>query len=159
MPKLCRHIRLLFSFLDLITIHEPPTSIICNKTNSDSIKIVKNAEGQLYLLSVNELLAIEVDEEREPRLDFLGTLLQFEEKPLDVQIENWQNMTIIVLKLPTSLHVYVTKNDQRGVRLEPLQKISIHSSADRYILFKNKDDIFLVTYWIKEDVLDANELT
>lgn len=143
----------------MITIHEPPTSIICNKTNSDAIKIVNNAEGLLYLLSANELLAIEVNEMKEPHLEFLGTLLQFEENPLEVQIENWQNMTFVVLKLSTSLHVYVTKNDQRAMSLEPIQKISTHSSIDRYILFKNKNDLYLVTYWIKEDVLDANELT
>lgn len=86
-------------------------------------------------------------------------MLQFEEKPIEVQIENWQNMTFVILKLSSSLHVYVTKNDQRAVSLEPIQKISTHSITDRYILFKNKNDLYLVTYWIKDDTLDANELT
>lgn len=143
----------------MVTIHKPPTSLICNKTVPETIKIVKNAEGLLYILSVNELLAIEVNERKEPHLEFLGTLLQFEEKPIEVQIENWQNMTFVILKLSSSLHVYVTKNDQRAVSLEPIQKISTHSITDRYILFKNKNDLYLVTYWIKDDTLDANELT
>lgn len=121
------------------------------------MRIFKKAEGYLYILSANELLAINVNDKKDAQLHFVGTLLQFEEPVLEIQIEDWQNMIVIILKMSNSLHVYLTKNDFRApMKLEPIQKINTNSPSDLFALFKNRKDLFLVTYGLKSEA--ANEL-
>lgn len=91
-------------------------------------------------------------------MHFIGRFVEFEEPVLEIQIEQWQNMIVIILKMSKSLHVYLTKNDFSTVMdLDPIQKIDINSPSDRYMLFKNRKDLFMVTYGIKSEA--ANELT
>lgn len=133
-------------------------SIICNKTNTDEIKVFKNAEGFVFLLSQNELLAIDINAKKEAQLHFVGTLQQIDEKVLDMQVENWQSMIVVALRTATSLQIYVTKSDFRvEENLEPTEKIKINSESDRFAMFRSGEDLFLVTYGINGDT--ANELT
>lgn len=145
------------SISEIITLAQQPTSIFCNHTNTDAIKLFKKAEGFLYLLSANELLAIDVDEDNDAKLHFVGTLLQVEDSIQEVQIEHWQKMIVIVLRLASSLHVYLTKEDFRVAHnLEPIQKINTNSASDRFVLFKKNKELLLVTYGIKSE--SENEL-
>lgn len=142
--------------LDVIKIKSQPTRITCNQTNTD-LKIFKKAEGFLYVLSSHELLAVDVDEQKVAQIHFVGRFKKLEEPVLEIQIEQWQNMLVVVLKMVTSLHVFLTKNDFTSVvSFEPIQKININSPSDRFVLFKNRKDLFLVTYGIKSE--SANEL-
>lgn len=112
------------------------------------------------MLSANELLAIDVSKNNEARLFFVGTLLQMNEPAVEIQIQNWHTMIVIVLRTTTSLQVYLTKNDfytAEPTSLEPIQKINTNlSPADRFVLFRNDDDLLLVTYDIKTET--ANQL-
>lgn len=141
---------------DVISLHRPPTSISCNQTDTDKIKLFTKAEDFLYLLSDQELLAIHLDKKREIQVHLIGTLQGFEGPALEIQIENWQNIIVIVLKTANSLHIY-TRSRSFGTETnaEPIQKIKTISDADRFVLFKTGEEVMLVTYEVKSD--SANE--
>jgi hypothetical protein len=93
------------------------------------------------------------------RYFFVGTLEQVNEPVLEIQVADWQNMIIVVLKMPKTLHVYLTKKDfqkEEGLTLDPVQKIDTSTTADRFALFKNGEELLLVSYVIKNEA--ANEL-
>lgn len=141
---------------DIITLRDPPVSIVCNKTDTGSIQVIKNSAGLLYLLSEDELLAIEI-QSREAHLRFVGTLLHLDGPVLEVQVENWENVIVIVVRTAQSLQVYLTKNDfSVSVSLEAIQKINTYTQSDRFVLFGNGKELLMVTYNIRSDA--DNEL-
>lgn len=140
----------------MLRLHCPPSSISCNRTDSTKIKAIKNVGGSLYLLSANELLSVEVDEANDPRLRFIGTLLKLDAAVLDVQIELWLDLMVIVVQQENSLSVYITSSDSQGSNIDPIQTLSTNSVSDRFILSNNGKDLFLVIYGIKKG--GANEL-
>lgn len=74
---------------------------------------------------------------------------------LEMSVGDWEGMLVVVLRFPTSLHVYVTKKIQSGPRtLEAVQKIKISSSADRIVLLKSDNELFLVTQIGKNNVAE-----
>lgn len=97
-----------------------------------------------------------VNAKDEARLNFIGTLLQLDGDVLEIWVEDWQSMKVIILKFARSLHVYLTSKDNQVESLEPVQKLAINSPSDRFILLKNATDLFLVTYKTKNEA--ANEL-
>lgn len=91
------------------------------------------------------MLAIDINQNKEAQMYFIATLLQIEENVLEVQVENWQNVIVIVLRMENVLQIYLTKNDfQVAVNLEPIQRIKIGSSLDRFVLFNRKQTLSLV---------------
>lgn len=138
-------------------LNHPPLSITCNRTDSSKLKVIRNVDGSLYLLSENELLSVEVDEEaKNPSLHFIGTLLKVDFAVLDVQIELWLDLMVIVVQQENSLSVYITSSASNGLNIEPVQTISTNSVADRFIMSNNGKNLFLFVYGIKND--GANEL-
>jgi hypothetical protein len=150
--KIC----ILLVFLDIINLREPPLSLQCNKTNTDEIRIIRNTDGFIYMLSVDELLAISVGKNKELQMHFVGTLLQIEQPIEEVKIENWQNFIIVVVRMAKMLQIYLTQNDFRGDFIEPIQKINVNSASNRFVMFRKGEDVFLVTYEIKMEA--SNEL-
>jgi len=141
---------------DIIKLIEPPTSIMCNKTNTSAINFVKGTDDFLYLLSVNELLAIEIEGQKRAKLHFVGTLLEISDTIKEVQIKNWQNMIIVVLKLPEVLQIYSTKRDFSAPEdLKPIQRINVNSASDQFELLRNGEDLFMTIYEINNS--SANE--
>lgn len=109
------------------------------------------------MVSENELLGINVNDKRKPELFFVGTLLQLTDPVLQIQVESWKNMIVIIVRTSSSLYVYHTeKNFAVAVDLEPIQKISTNSPTDKMVAFRNGDDLILVIYNIKKD--SDNEL-
>jgi hypothetical protein len=146
-----------FLIADVISLERPPSSILCNRTNTDKIKLFTKSEGFLYLLSDDELLAINVNGKRDILIQLVGTLLKFDAPALEIQIENWKNLVVVVLKTASSLHVYMKSNDApSGINLEPIQKIKTISDADQFVLFQSGEELMLVTYEVKTE--SANEL-
>lgn len=108
------------------------------------------------MLSSDELLAVDINVKGEPRLNFIGSLMQLDGIVLEFRVEDWQSMKVIVLKFARSLHVHLTSKDFQAKSLEPIQKISLNSPSDRFVLLNNAENLFLVTYGIKNE--SANEL-
>lgn len=134
---------------DIITFREPLLSLQCNKTNTDKIKIIRSSNDFLYLLSVDELLAIDINERKELLMHFVGTLMQIDEPIKEVKIENWESSLIIVVRMAKMLHIYLAHNDFRGEPIDPIQKININSPSDRFVMFRKQSEVFLVTYGIR----------
>jgi hypothetical protein len=83
-------------------------------------------------------------------------LQSFDGPALEIQIENWQNIIVIVLKTANSLHVYTRSRDFGAeTDAEPIQKIKTISDADRFVLFRTGEEVMLVTYEVRTD--SANE--
>lgn len=98
-----------------------------------------------------------MNERNEAHLHFVGTLLQIDEPILEVQIENWRNMIVIIIKMGQSLHIYLTSNDFRSaMNLEPIQKINTNTPSDHFAIFNKEEELYLVTYCTKIEA--ANEL-
>jgi hypothetical protein len=146
--------------LDLIELKEPPLSLKCDKTRGDKIKFVKDINGYLFFLSINELFAIKVNQENAAILYFLGTLLDIaEDDPvLGVQIEKWQNLYMVVIQQSTRLKVYLVKLDEEhSPEINHIHKMNFDSVSDKFKIFRRGDDLLLVTYQIQEHA--ANKLT
>lgn len=108
------------------------------------------------MLSVDELLAIEINQQKIASMQFIGTLLQLNETIQDIQIERWQNAIVIVVRLSSSLHVYMARNNfSIPESFEPIQKIK--TLSDRFVLFNDHNDLLMVIYDVKES--SSNELT
>ncbi|CRL02513.1 CLUMA_CG015260, isoform A [Clunio marinus] len=135
----------------------PIKSIYCNQTNADRIIIYKHAEDYIYMLSENELMAIDINE-KEARFLFVGTFLHMSEAAIEFQVQNWRNKIVVVMRTSTSLQVYLTSSDFKTVaNLETVQKININvPTSNKYVLFRNGEDLFMVTYEIRTD--SANKL-
>lgn len=138
--------------IDLINIREPPLSIVCNKTNTDNIRILKASKDYLYIISENELLRINVNKKKEAQLFFVGTLLQISEAIIQMQVESWKNSIVIVARTGSFIYVYLTQNNFNvAVDLEPIQKISTNSPSDHFVFFHNAEDLILLLYNVKND--------
>lgn len=141
---------------DIISLREPPLSLNCSKTNTDEIRIIRDSSDFLYMLSVDELLAIGVGKDKELQMHFVGTLLQIEEPVEEVKIESWENSIIVVVRTDKILLVYLTRNDLGGKSIQPIQKINANSVSDRFVMFKKAEEVYLVSYAIKVEA--DNEL-
>lgn len=146
--------RILSILLVGVTIDETPLSIFCNKTNTDNISLYKYADDFLYFLSSNELMAIDINEQRQIQTYFVATLQQVGEKVLDMQVGTWQNIIVIVLQFSKTIHVYLTPKDFRmNKSLIPYQKFNTNGPDNRFVLFSNKQRLLLVT----QELNKANE--
>lgn len=90
-------------------------------------------------------------------MHFVGTLLQIDDFIEEVKIENWENSLIIVVRTANMLHIYLANNDFRGEAIDPIQKITMNSPSDRFVIFRKEAEVFLVTYIIK--MTSDNELS
>lgn len=111
----------------------------------------------IYLLSVDELIAIDVSRKKELQMHFVGTFSQLTEPVEEVKIENWENSLIIVVRMSKMLHVYLAHNDFRGEPINVIQRITLNSPSDRFVMFRRGKDVFLVTYEIRFET--ENELS
>lgn len=76
-----------FIVLEIIKLNFSPLSIVCNKTNTDGMKIINNLEKYVFLLNFDELYAINVTTEEVPKLYFVGKLLEINEHCVnDIQV-------------------------------------------------------------------------
>lgn len=132
---------------------EKPTSVSYVNNNAGPVIVFKPYHGSVYVLKGNELLAVRADER--VQLSQLAVLQLPAEQVLEMSVGNWEGMVVVVLRFPTNLHVYVTKNDQNSLRtLEAVQKIKISSPADRIVLLKSENGLFLVTQIAKNNVAE-----
>lgn len=58
-------------------------SIVCNKTNTDGMKIVSNLENYIFLLNFDELYAVNITTEEVPKLYFVGKILEIDKNCVD----------------------------------------------------------------------------
>lgn len=110
-------------------------------------------------MSVNEFLAVKINEKREAEMLFVSILLDIDEQDpiIDVQVEKWKNSFIVIVQQSSQLKVFNTKIDvSETPEIHPIQKISISSMTDKFKVLREKDDLLLVTYHIREKA--SNEL-
>lgn len=133
-----------------VTLGEP-FSVICNRTNTDRISLFSYADDFIYFLSENELLAVDIDKQRQIKIHFLATLQQAEEKVLELQVGTWQNIMVVVVQFAKAIHVYTTpKNFSVMKNLAPYQKIITNGASDKFMLFANKQKLYLITQGINK---------
>lgn len=107
----------------------------------------------MYVLKGSELLIVEAD--KDVQLRSLAAFQLPVEGVVEMRVDDWEGMIVVVLRFPTSLHVYVTKKEPTElVILEPVQQIKISSSADRIVLLNSNNELFLVTQIVKNNVAE-----
>lgn len=67
----------------MIKLNFSPLSIVCNKTNTDKMKIINNLENYVFLLNFDELYAVNITMEEVPKLYFVGKLLEIDKSCVD----------------------------------------------------------------------------
>jgi hypothetical protein len=117
---------------------------------------LKDIDGFLFILSVNELLAVKINDQNVAKLLFVAILLNIEEDPvIDVQIEKWQNSFIIVVHQLTKLKVYHTKISMNETpEINPLQSINVNSISDKFKVFREGSDLLLAIYFIRDKAMN-----
>jgi hypothetical protein len=146
--------------LDIIELKEPALSLMCDQTRGDRIKFIKDINGYLFFLSINELFAAKISRNNAATLHFVGTLLDLndEDPVLNVQIEKWKNLYMVVAQQSTVLKVYLIQLDEsQSPEITPIHKMNFDSISDKYRIFRREEDVLLVTYQIQEHA--ANKLT
>ena len=121
--------------IDVIKLKEPAASLACDSTKGDKIKIIKDLDGYFFFLSVNELLAIKVNERNIAELFHIGNLLDIEENDpiIDIQMERWKNFYMIVIQQSSKLKVYLVKFDKSDLPdINHIQKINIETLTDKF---------------------------
>lgn len=172
-----------FIVLEIIKLNFSPLSIVCNKTNTDGMKIINNLEKYVFLLNFDELYAINITTQELPKLYFIGKLLEIDKTRVDdiqviqklfhlqisqyldyncfffnLKIEQWHNYFIIVVKCNEKLYVYlIHKHLETGVAIDSIHKIEINAKENDIKLFKYDKDVHLVVFTMKDK--EANELT
>ncbi|CAO1435514.1 unnamed protein product [Diamesa serratosioi] len=123
------------------------------------MKIINNLEKYVFLLNFDELYAINITNKEIPKLYFVGKLLDIDKTCVEaVQIEQWQNYFIIVLKCNETLFVYLIHEQlETGITLNSVHKIEINKKENDIKLFKYDKDVHLVVFTMKDKA--ANELT
>lgn len=140
---------------DVIELNEPPLSVVCDRTKGDKLKFMKDLDGYLFFLSVNELFVIKVNQTA--KLFFVGTLLDIqEEDPVQsVQIEKWQNLYMVVIQQSSKLKVYLIALDEtQNPEIHHLHQMNFASSSEKFRIFRKGEDVLLVIYQIQEQALN-----
>lgn len=148
-----------FYLIDVIKLNEPAASLACDNAKGDKIKIIRDIDGYFFMLNVNELLAIKVNDKNVAELYFIGTLLDIQENDpiIDIQMEKWKNFYMIVIQQSLTLKIYLVKFDiSDSPDINHIHKINLELLTDKFKVFRKGNDVHLVIYHINENT--ENEL-
>lgn len=148
-----------FYLIDVIKLNEPAATLACDNAKGDKIKIIRDIDGYFFMLNVNELLAIKVNDKNVAELYFIGTLLDIQENDpiIDIQMEKWKNFYMIVIQQSLTLKIYLVKFDiSDSPDINHIHKINLELLTDKFKVFRKGNDVHLVIYHINENT--ENEL-
>lgn len=123
------------------------------------VKIIKNSENHIFLLSQNELILLDVDSSEQNLVRILiGEISGLEESIKEIKIESWMNIFVIVVLTDENLHVFHTKKSvdeirtEADIKLTKIQTIKLQNNFCQFEMIKySSKDLFLVTYEIRNE--------
>lgn len=127
--------------------------------NINSVRIIKNSENHIFLLSRNELILLDVDSlEQTIVRNLIGEISGLEEPIKEIKIESWMKIFVIVVLTEENLHIFHTKKsvedikNEVDIRLTKIQTIKLNNNFCQFEMIKNSPkDLFLVTYEIRNE--------
>lgn len=126
----------------------------------ENVKIIKNSENHIFVLSRNELILLHEQHSSPLRIEerLVGQLAGLENPIHEIRVEKWMNIFVIVALTDRNLHIFHTKkavNDietEEDTRLTRIQTINLNYNFCQFELIRNgTKDLFLVTYEIRNE--------
>jgi hypothetical protein len=124
-----------------------------------NVRIIKNSENHIFVMSYNEIILLEIDSKRNfVNRILIGELYEFNEVIIDVKIESWTNIFVIVVLTHENLHVFHTRKrlneieTHDDIQLSAIQKIKLKNNFCKFELIRTQPSgLFLVTYQIRNE--------
>lgn len=154
-----------------IELIEPPITItssrLCHasinqtKWSMENVKIVRNCENHIFLLSRNELILLQ--EKNSPSHLIINEKLIAELGGLDsaineIRVEQWINIFVIVVLTDRNLHIFHTEKAVNDImtnddtQLTKIETINLKNSFCQFELMRNgANGLYLVTYEIRNE--------
>lgn len=129
------------------------------KEDIKKVRIIKNSDRHIFLLSHNELILLEVDSEKKEILrTLIAELDGINSEIIDIKVESWANIFVIVVLTGEDLRVFHTLKKiteiatEDDIILKEIQKIELKNNFCKFELIRNEpNELFMITYQIRNE--------